>query len=97
MATYIMLANYTEQGIKAIRDTTRRAADVKELAAKHGLDMKETYWVLGPHDIVAVFEAPDDAAITAFALTVARQGNIKTQTMRAFTASEMQGVLDKMG
>lgn len=96
MATYIMLANYTDQGIKAVRETTRRAADVKEMAAKHGLKMKETYWVLGPHDIVAVFDAPDDAAMTSFALTIARQGNVRTQTMRAFNASEMQGVLDKL-
>jgi uncharacterized protein with GYD domain len=58
--------------------------------------MKETYWVLGPHDIVAVFEAPDDATMTAFALTVAKLGNVKTQTLRAFTRDDMKGVLGKM-
>jgi uncharacterized protein with GYD domain len=96
MATFIMLASYTEQGIKSIQDTLKRTDNVKAMAEKMGLTMKETYWVLGPYDIVAVFEAPDDATMTAFALSVAKLGNVKTQTLRAFSPDEMKGVVGKM-
>jgi uncharacterized protein with GYD domain len=96
MATYILLATYTEQGIKTIKDTVKRSQGVSELAKKAGLTMKETYWVLGPYDVMAVFEAPSDEAMTAFALSVAQQGNIKTQTLRAFAEKDMAGILGKM-
>jgi uncharacterized protein with GYD domain len=96
MATFVMLASYTEQGIKSIQDTLKRTDNVKTMAEKIGVTMKETYWVLGPYDIVAVFEAPDDATMTAFALSVAKLGNVKTQTLRAFTPADMKGVLGKI-
>jgi uncharacterized protein with GYD domain len=96
MANYIMLATYTEQGIRGIQDTIKRADAVKDMAKKAGLNMKETYWALGQYDVVAVFEAPDDEAMTAFALSVAKLGNVKTQTLRAFSSAEMKGILQKM-
>jgi uncharacterized protein with GYD domain len=95
MPTFIMLANYTQQGLSRIKDTTKRAEEVKALASKAGLTMKETYWVLGQHDVVAVFDAPSDEAMTSFALSIAKMGNITTQTLRAFTATEMGRILDK--
>jgi uncharacterized protein with GYD domain len=58
--------------------------------------MKETYWTLGAYDVVAVCEATDDETMTAFSLSVARLGNVKTQTLRAFTANDMGGILTKM-
>jgi uncharacterized protein with GYD domain len=96
MATYILLATYTEQGIKGIRDTVKRTEAVKELAKKAGASMKESYWTLGAYDVVAVCEAPDDETMTAFSLSVARLGNVKTQTLRAFSAKDMGGILTKM-
>jgi uncharacterized protein with GYD domain len=96
MATYILLANYTEQGIKGIKDTVKRTDTVKELAKTAGLTMKESYWTLGQFDVVAVFEAPNDEAMTAFSLSVAKLGNVKTQTLRAFSSKEMATVLSKM-
>ena len=75
MATYVLLATYTENGLKGIKDTVKRAESVRELAKKAGLDMKETYWTLGAYDVVAVFEAPDDETMTAFSLSVAKVGN----------------------
>jgi uncharacterized protein with GYD domain len=96
MATYILLATYTEQGIKGIRDTVKRTEAVKELAKKAGASMKESYWTLGAYDVVAVCEAPDDETMTAFSLSVARLGNVKTQTLRAFSSKDMGGILAKM-
>ena len=94
MATYILLATYTEQGIKGIKDTVKRTDAVKELAKKAGLTMKESYWTLGAYDVVAVFEAAGDEAMTAFSLSIAKLGNVKTQTLRAFSSKEMTGILE---
>jgi uncharacterized protein with GYD domain len=96
MATYILLATYTEQGIKGIKDTVKRTEAVKELAKKVGATMKDSYWTLGAYDVVGVFEAPDDETMTAFSLSVARLGNVKTQTLRAFSAKDVSAILGKM-
>jgi uncharacterized protein with GYD domain len=96
MATYILLASYTEQGIKGIKDTVKRTEGVKELAKKAGCTMKESYWTLGAYDVVALFEAPDDETMTAFSLSVAKLGNVKTQTLRAFSGKEMSDILAKV-
>jgi uncharacterized protein with GYD domain len=58
--------------------------------------MKESYWTLGQYDVVAAFEAPDDETMTAFSLSVAKLGNVKTQTLRAFSSPEMEGIIRKM-
>jgi uncharacterized protein with GYD domain len=97
MANYILLATYTEQGVKGVKDTVKRTGTVRDMARKAGLAMKESYWTLGAYDVVALFEAPDDETMTAFALSVARLGNVKTQTLRAFSAEEMGGILAKLG
>ncbi len=96
MANYILLASYTEQGIKGIKETVKRTESVRELAKKAGATMKESYWTLGAYDVVAVFDAPDDETMTAFSLSVAKLGNVKTQTLRAFSGKEMAGILAKM-
>jgi uncharacterized protein with GYD domain len=96
MATYILMANYTEQGIKGIKDTVKRTEAVRELAKKVGATMKESYWTLGAYDVVAVFEAPNDETMTAFSLAVAKLGNVKTHTLRAFSSNEMASILGKV-
>ena len=96
MATYIVLSTFTDQGIKSIRDTTKRADAVRETARKIGIETKSIYWTVGKYDVVATFEAPDDASITALALTLGSAGNIRTQTMRAFTKDEVTGILAKL-
>jgi uncharacterized protein with GYD domain len=97
MATYIILSSFTEQGIRNVKDTTKRADAAKEMAAKFGVTLKEFYWTLGTYDVVIVCEAPDDAAVTALGLAVGSAGNVRTQTLRGFTRDEMNGVLAKLG
>ncbi len=96
MATYIVLTNFTDQGIRTVKDSTKRADAVKELAGKFGVTAKQFFWTLGSYDVVAIFEAPDDASITALGLAIGAGGNIRTQTMRAFSREEMNGVLAKL-
>ena len=97
MATFVALGNFTDQGIRNVKDTVKRADAVKEAAQKAGITMKDIMWTLGSYDMVVIFEAPDDASITAFALAVGAAGNVRTQTLRAFNRNEMTAILAKLG
>jgi uncharacterized protein with GYD domain len=70
---------------------------VKEMGGKYGVNMKEVYWTLGQFDWVTVCEANDDIAIAAFGLAIGAAGNVRLQTMRAFSKDEMNGILKKLG
>jgi len=96
MPTYIALTSFTDQGVRTVKDTAKRADAVKELAKKFGVTVKEFYWTLGTVDVVGIFEAPDDASMTALAMAVGGGGNVRTQTMRAFSREEINGVLAKL-
>lgn len=96
MATYIALSSFTDQGIRSVKDSTKRADAVKEAAGKFGATMSQIYWTLGNYDLVAIIEAPDDASATAFALAIGAAGNVRTQTLRAFDRDEMNGILAKL-
>ena len=93
MATYITTLHFTEQGVKAVRDTCERAAAFKAAAEKLGVKVAGQYWTLGAFDGVLVLEAPDEATATAALLHLGALGNLRTQTARAFDAAEMQKVL----
>jgi uncharacterized protein with GYD domain len=96
MATYIVLASFTDQGIRNVKETTRRADAVKEAAKKFGITAKEFYWTMGSRDVVVIFDAPDDASMTALNMSIGSAGNVRTETLRAFTRDEMNGVLAKV-
>jgi uncharacterized protein with GYD domain len=96
MATYIMLANWTDQGIRNVQDTTKRAEIFKQLAKDAGVEVKDIYWTLGQYDIVVLAEAPDDTATITLALTTGKAGNVRTQTLRAFSETDMGGILTKV-
>lgn len=96
MATFIALGNFTEQGIKTVKDTTKRSDAIRELAGRHGVTMKHIYWTLGRYDVVTIVEAPNDEAVTAFALAVGAAGNVRTESLRAFSKEEMSGILGKL-
>ena len=96
MPTYIVLASFTEQGIRNIKDSPKRADAFKDMAKKSGATVKELFWTLGQYDVVAIVEAPDDVSITALGLSTGRLGNVRTQTLRAFSAADMKGILSKV-
>jgi uncharacterized protein with GYD domain len=96
MATYISLLNFTDQGISSVKETTKRADKVRKAAGKFGVTVKEIYWTMGQYDLVTIFEAPDDASVSAFALSLGAAGNVRGQTLRAHSKEEMNIVLGKM-
>ena len=96
MATYIVLGQFTDQGIRNVKDTGKRADALREMAKKAGATVKDVYWTLGQYDVVTVIDAPDDASLTALLLSVGALGNVRTQALRAFSADDMGRILKKM-
>jgi uncharacterized protein with GYD domain len=95
MATYIVLLHYTDQGIRNIKDTTKRATAASDVAGKMGVKFTELFWTLGHYDLAIVAEAPDDETMTAVMLKLASLGNVKSQTLRAYRSKEIEAILKK--
>ena len=95
MATYVLLINWTEQGIRDFKESPKRARDFTNAAKAAGGRTRALYWTLGQYDIVAVVEAPDDETITALALRVGALGNVRTTTLRAFGEAEFRDIVKK--
>ena len=96
MPTYISLVQFTDKGVQAAKETTDRVADWTAKVQSTGVSIKDMYWTLGQYDQVCVFEAPDDETAASVLLAADLLGNIRTQTMRAFTTSEMEKILAKV-
>ena len=96
MATFISTVRFTEQGMKDIKATSKRADTFKLSAEKMGVDVKKIYWTLGPFDGLIVFDAPDEETATALMLHLGSFGNVHTQTARAYQADEMEQIIAKM-
>ena len=96
MPTYISLVQFTDKGIQAAKDTTKRVANWAAKVQPMGVSIKQMYWTLGEYDQVCVFDAPDDETAAGVLLAADMLGNIRTQTMRAFTTAEMEKILAKV-
>ncbi|MBI3002657.1 MAG: GYD domain-containing protein [candidate division NC10 bacterium] len=96
MASFVALTKFTEQGIKNVNQTTKRAEAFREAAKKMGVTVKEIYWTLGRYDVVSVFDAPDDETALRLMLSLGSLGNVRTETLRAFSVQEMGQVLKGM-
>ncbi|GAA2427279.1 GYD domain-containing protein [Streptomyces macrosporus] len=95
MPTYITLLNWTDQGIRAYRDTTKRTDTFIATLQKFGAKLVDIHWTVGPYDIVCVVEAPDDEAVTAALLQLGGAGNVRSTTLRAFDREEIEGIIAK--
>jgi uncharacterized protein with GYD domain len=94
MPRYVILWNWTDAGIKDVRETTARAERVTGEFEKRGATL-EVHWTVGPYDGIGIMDAPDDESATAALLWLGSTGNVRTTTMRAFDASEMARILEK--
>ena len=97
MPTYVLLIHWTEQGIKSYKDSVDRLGDFTRLAESMGGSVRDTLYTVGEYDLVTVTEFPDDESATAAVLQAASLGNVRTTTMRAFTADEMRGIISRTG
>jgi uncharacterized protein with GYD domain len=97
MPTYVVLANWTDQGIAGFdRSDERVFSHDAEIREQAGVEMKEIYWTQGPYDLICVMEAPDDESMAAAMLGVAAESNTRTTTLRAFTREEFEGIRAKV-
>lgn len=93
MATYIMLVRYTQQGIQNIKASPTRLDAAKKAFRAAGAELKEFYLVMGQYDIVVVAEAPDDETMAKVVLAIGSLGNVRTETLRAFTEDEYRKII----
>ncbi len=96
MARYVVLVNWTDQGVKNAKETVSRLAAARQVWEKFGGRITDAVWTIGQHDMVLSAEAPDDETMAAIGLAIARLGNIRTTTLRAFGEAEMQRILQKI-
>jgi uncharacterized protein with GYD domain len=96
VTTYFMLVNFTDQGIRNIKETVGRAEAFQAMAKKSGVTLRELCWTMGRYDVIAVFEAPDDQSAAALALGAASLGNTRSELLRGFSFADMQQILSKM-
>ena len=97
MPTYVVLMNWTDQGVRTVRDTVHRREQADALAEKHGARIEQVYWTVGPYDIVAILEGPDEESVTAVMLELGSAGNLRTTTLRAYERDEMSGIVQRLG
>jgi uncharacterized protein with GYD domain len=97
MPTYVSLINWTDQGIKNFRDSTERAEDFSKLVERSGGTVRELLWTVGQYDIVCIADFPDDETGVAALLQVGSMGNVRSNTLRAFGAGEMSGIIGRAG
>jgi uncharacterized protein with GYD domain len=97
MPTYVALVNYTDQGMRHVKESPRRLDTAKALLRDMGGDFKAFYMTMGAYDLVAVYEAPDDAVAARFTLMLGGAGNVRTTTMKAFPESAYREIISSLG
>ena len=97
MTTYIMLGNWTDQGVRQVEDSPRRLDAAMALLEDMGGGFKHFFMTMGVYDIVAVYEAPDDAVAARFSLQLGQLGNIRTQTLKAFPEAAYREIISTLG
>jgi uncharacterized protein with GYD domain len=96
MVTYVVLANFTSQGIRNAKDSPKRAQAFKEMAKDFGVTVRELVWTQGRYDIVTILEAPDEVSMMALNVSAGALGNIRTETLRAFSMEDVTKIVGKM-
>lgn len=93
---FICSVNWTDQGIRNVKDAPKRAQAARDLAKKIGVDMKELYLTSGDTDMVAILETTNGDNVAKFAMAIGASGNVRTRTARAWTQSEMQKLISEL-
>ena len=93
MGKYVLLGNWTDQGVKDLKNTVKRSRAARETFAAMGVNAREWFFTLGQYDVVLTVEAPDDETLTKAALVLAIQGNLRTVTLRGFGEKEMEAIV----
>ena len=93
---YVSLLQFTDQGVRNVKDTSKRSEAATAEAEKMGVKIINIFWTMGAYDVVVLLDAPNDETVSAFSLKMGSLGNVKSQTMRAFRVEEMESILAKI-
>jgi uncharacterized protein with GYD domain len=96
MPNYVILVNWTDQGVKNVKDTVKRGKSFEGEVEKAGGKSLGLYYTMGRHDIVAIVEAPNDEAIASVLYSTCSLGNVRTETLKAFSMSEAADIIEKI-
>jgi uncharacterized protein with GYD domain len=94
MPTYILLTNWTDQGIRNVKDSPKRFDSARKTIEAAGGKMTASYLTMGKYDLVHIIECPSDEVAATLALKAASGGNIRTETLKAFTEVEYRRIID---
>ncbi len=97
MTTYVMLANWTDQGALKVKDSPGRLDTAKQALKEMSGEFKSFYLTMGDYDIVAIYEAPDDAVAARFSLQLGMLGNVRTRTLKAFPEAAYREIISSLG
>jgi len=92
MPAYILLLKYTEAGIKNIKQSPSRLDAARKAFKEQGAELKDFYLVTGRYDAVCICEVPNDETLARLMLSIGSQGNVRTETLRAFTEAEYRKI-----
>ena len=96
MVAYVVLANFTDQGVRNAKESLKRAEAFKGLAKTFGVTVREIVWTQGRYDVVTIVDAPDESSFTSLTLSLGALGNVRTESLRAFSAAEMTKIVGNM-
>jgi uncharacterized protein with GYD domain len=96
MVTYVLLTNFTDQGIRNVKESPKRADAFRQMAKTFGVTVKDLFWTQGRYDVVTILEAPDESSVMSLSLSLGALGNVRTESLRAYSAAEMAAVVGKM-
>jgi uncharacterized protein with GYD domain len=96
MPRYVLLVDWTEQGVEAVKQTVDRLDHGSEIAETYGCEIEHVWWTQGSHDMVSVIHAPDEQSMVAYTLAVVRLGNFRTTTLRAWSEDEMRDIVGRL-
>ena len=95
MPTYVVLYRFSDQGLKSVKDTVKRAKEIRKQNEDRGFKVIGSYWTQGQYDLVSIVEAPNEQAMVAGLFNIAQAGNVHSETLRAFTDAEMEEALKR--
>ena len=96
MPNYITLMNWTDQGIKNVKDTIKRAKSFEDAIKEAGGKSLGVYYTMGRYDLVAIIEAQNDEAIASILYSLGKLGNVRTETLKAYSVAEAGNIIEKL-
>ena len=93
MSAYMLLCNFTDQGVRTIKEMPQRRAAARELGKKFGVDIKAGYLAIGTYDLIIHAESASDDAMAKFVLSLASKGNVRTTTVKVFSQEESDKII----